>query len=292
MLTPSTREELGLFIIAAVTFVVIIGVHLYTRCGFTFFAQSNSTLSERQVGPRLRHCCQPSQLYLYQAYAMESEYLDARREALKRNDTDSNDASFSLAFSGGGLRAASLALGCMQYFDSIQRLTDIEYLSSVSGGGYTATGFLAHALHQLDKQQDADSSSDRVKAEEVLSKGLTSLRIRLGVTEELYEEATSQVGQGCCLTEDCDLAGDSFTWCQCVQACAKDSREANMPVSTPSTYMKWNRFLGLVPFVMVTSFVYRTLLFVMIVSSFYEASLVLGLVHGHWSALGLFSSQA
>src|SRR5580693_4684787 len=43
-----------------------------------------------------------------------------------------------LALSGGGIRAATFSLGILQALAKKGRLRDIDFLSSVSGGGYTA----------------------------------------------------------------------------------------------------------------------------------------------------------
>jgi len=52
-----------------------------------------------------------------------------------------------LAISGGGIRSASFGLGVMQALVSNDKLKDIDYLSTVSGGGYIGSA-LTWALHQ------------------------------------------------------------------------------------------------------------------------------------------------
>src|SRR5207247_10601806 len=44
-----------------------------------------------------------------------------------------------LALSGGGIRSASFCLGALQALDKAGVLKKIDYLSTVSGGGYIAT---------------------------------------------------------------------------------------------------------------------------------------------------------
>lgn len=46
---------------------------------------------------------------------------------------------FGLAMSGGGIRSASVSLGVTQTLDRVGLFKEIDYLSSVSGGGYTAS---------------------------------------------------------------------------------------------------------------------------------------------------------
>jgi len=52
-----------------------------------------------------------------------------------------------LAISGGGIRSASFGLGVMQALVSNDKLKDVDYLSTVSGGGYIGSA-LTWALHQ------------------------------------------------------------------------------------------------------------------------------------------------
>ena len=47
-----------------------------------------------------------------------------------------------LAFSGGGIRSASFAIGVLQGLASLKLLNWFDYLSTVSGGGF-AGGWLA-----------------------------------------------------------------------------------------------------------------------------------------------------
>lgn len=44
--------------------------------------------------------------------------------------------SLGLAFSGGGIRSATISLGAAQAFAKAKRLLDFDYVSTVSGGGY------------------------------------------------------------------------------------------------------------------------------------------------------------
>src|SRR5438477_8093436 len=41
-----------------------------------------------------------------------------------------------LAFSGGGIRSATICLGALQALDALKLLPIFDYLSTVSGGGY------------------------------------------------------------------------------------------------------------------------------------------------------------
>jgi hypothetical protein len=52
-----------------------------------------------------------------------------------------------LAFSGGGIRSATFNLGIVQALAEMKLLRDFDYLSTVSGGGYTG-GWLSKWIHQ------------------------------------------------------------------------------------------------------------------------------------------------
>ena len=75
-----------------------------------------------------------------------------------------------LAFSGGGIRSASFAIGVLQGLASLKLFNWFDYLSTVSGGGY-AGGWLAAWLYregspinvesQLDTSRIRQSKADR-----------------------------------------------------------------------------------------------------------------------------------
>lgn len=62
----------------------------------------------------------------------------ARRAHAERQRLREANASnlFGLAFSGGGIRSATFALGVLQALSRYRMLTRVDYLSTVSGGGY------------------------------------------------------------------------------------------------------------------------------------------------------------
>jgi len=68
----------------------------------------------------------------------EEEYLAARRIFA---DVD-RSSSIALALSGGGVRAACFALGVIHWMERSGHWKRVDYISSVSGGGYAASGIL------------------------------------------------------------------------------------------------------------------------------------------------------
>ena len=58
-----------------------------------------------------------------------------------------NSYLVGLAFSGGGIRSASFCLGALQALNKANVLKNIDYLSTVSGGGYIGTSLSAAMTH-------------------------------------------------------------------------------------------------------------------------------------------------
>ena len=62
-------------------------------------------------------------------------------------------AKVGLAFSGGGIRSAAFCSGVLRRL--LQRNADLDYLSTVSGGGYTGSAYMDWKFRQ-DKQDNKD----------------------------------------------------------------------------------------------------------------------------------------
>lgn len=54
----------------------------------------------------------------------------------RKRGVELSDPKIGLAFSGGGIRSATFNLGILQWLAWAGLLTKIDYLSTVSGGGY------------------------------------------------------------------------------------------------------------------------------------------------------------
>ncbi len=59
-----------------------------------------------------------------------------------------------LAFSGGGIRSATFCLGVLQALEGLGLLRQVDYLSSVSGGGYINSWFLACRRNKIASTED------------------------------------------------------------------------------------------------------------------------------------------
>jgi hypothetical protein len=68
----------------------------------------------------------------------EQEWIARRRE---HAGVAANGDLVGLAFSGGGIRSATFNLGVLQALEAGGLLQEVDYLSSVSGGGYVASCF-------------------------------------------------------------------------------------------------------------------------------------------------------
>lgn len=70
--------------------------------------------------------------------AAERQEIVARRKRHEIQTDDQNDA-VGLALSGGGIRSATFCLGVVQVLTERELLKDVDFLSTVSGGGYTGS---------------------------------------------------------------------------------------------------------------------------------------------------------
>lgn len=68
----------------------------------------------------------------------ETELLKKRRQELKVEDPEKvEDNKFGIALSGGGIRSATINLGFLETLNEFNILKRADYISTVSGGGYT-----------------------------------------------------------------------------------------------------------------------------------------------------------
>ena len=72
---------------------------------------------------------------------LEKENVDRYGNPVLRPTKSSALAGLSL--SGGGIRSASFCLGVLQALNTLDLLKKVDYLSTVSGGGYIGTSMCA-----------------------------------------------------------------------------------------------------------------------------------------------------
>ena len=71
-----------------------------------------------------------------EVWQQEQERIKARRNAAGLTEGDPQRDAVGLAFSGGGIRSATFNLGILQALARARVLDKVDYLSTVSGGGY------------------------------------------------------------------------------------------------------------------------------------------------------------
>ncbi|KAH8070458.1 zinc finger protein [Aureococcus anophagefferens] len=74
--------------------------------------------------------------------AEEDASVEKRRGALGLKPASTH--GLGLCFSGGGVRAASFDCGVLMKMGELGLLKEVDHLSAVSGGGYTASAYLTH----------------------------------------------------------------------------------------------------------------------------------------------------
>src|SRR6478736_3694034 len=78
----------------------------------------------------------------------EIEAINTRREEARQVDPEGTEACqmldvVGLALSGGGIRSSAMCLGVLQALNHHDLIGRIDYLSTVSGGGYIGTSLSA-----------------------------------------------------------------------------------------------------------------------------------------------------
>lgn len=66
-------------------------------------------------------------------------------DRMRSNGVPETPLRFSVAFSGGGMRAAAFQSGVLWRLAQTGQIKNVEYLSAVSGGAYIASAFASHA---------------------------------------------------------------------------------------------------------------------------------------------------
>jgi hypothetical protein len=96
--------------------------------------------------------------------AVEAREVGARRALYFNADPAPNHDAVGLALSGGGIRSATFCLGVVQVLAEKQLLKGVDFLSTVSGGGYTGSFLTSRigggeAFSQAGKPRGPDTSA-------------------------------------------------------------------------------------------------------------------------------------
>ncbi|MDD2775960.1 MAG: patatin-like phospholipase family protein [Gallionella sp.] len=89
------------------------------------------------------------------------EVAEIQRDALKAEKTEKPHNLVGLAFSGGGIRSATFNLGVLQGLAEAKLLKRVDYLSTVSGGGYIGSWFSA-LLHRKAATEKGKTPAEKV----------------------------------------------------------------------------------------------------------------------------------
>lgn len=89
---------------------------------------------------------------LLEVMQAEQEVINERRRkySLKVN----SDGVFAVCFPGGGLLSATFCSGALAALAREKLLKNVDYLCSVSGGGYMAASFMSHLLIQIKSMRE------------------------------------------------------------------------------------------------------------------------------------------
>lgn len=91
---------------------------------------------------------------------VRAQELEAIKEARKKDQASGADSDdlFGLAFSGGGIRSATFNLGVLQGLSRAGLLKRVDYLSTVSGGGYIGSWLSAWIWREKGKVADVEQA--------------------------------------------------------------------------------------------------------------------------------------
>ncbi|MGR9270753.1 patatin-like phospholipase family protein (plasmid) [Rhizobium leguminosarum] len=103
--------------------------------------------SDEQTKPRVRE--------LKDILKDEYKSIRKRRGAAETDDPSPPADLFGVALSGGGIRSASFSLGALQALNSWGLIGRLDYLSTVSGGGYIGTSMIAAMNREADNATQA-----------------------------------------------------------------------------------------------------------------------------------------
>jgi hypothetical protein len=78
----------------------------------------------------------------FETYVLKAEGAAVRQRRQRYGLPDNLDDMFGVALSGGGIRSGSFSLGVLQALDAYGLTHRIDYLSTVSGGGYIGAGMV------------------------------------------------------------------------------------------------------------------------------------------------------
>ncbi len=103
------------------------------------------------------------------------EELKVVNKRRRKAEDDTSDL-VGLAFSGGGIRSATFGLGVLEALKDLGLLQKIDYLSTVSGGGYIGAWLSANCKRAAERKKAAPSEPDWLHPKADWNKSINHLR--------------------------------------------------------------------------------------------------------------------
>eukprot|EP00928_Gymnodinium_smaydae_P011266 TRINITY_DN14181_c0_g1_i2.p1 TRINITY_DN14181_c0_g1~~TRINITY_DN14181_c0_g1_i2.p1 ORF type:complete len:995 (+),score=233.60 TRINITY_DN14181_c0_g1_i2:123-2987(+) len=108
----------------------------------------------------------------------ETEAIDEKRR--QRCAGGGGGQRFSVAFSGGGVRAAAFQTGVLWRLAEMGKLKDVDYLTAVSGGGYIAAAYASHVLAEEPPASGASAAEVDAWYRAVVARTITRFQRNAG----------------------------------------------------------------------------------------------------------------
>jgi Patatin-like phospholipase len=166
------RLAIVLFITAALTSFLIRGIYEWTRFNWKWSVAILLTLAAVFASSRMNVWADlPGKRFstFKQIVQGEAEWLKRRREALGFNvpsmpitNAEGISNIVGLALSGGGIRSATVCLGVLTEFLRLGLFKHFDYLSTVSGGGWSGSAITAMYAANCSQHDHEMDSADYV----------------------------------------------------------------------------------------------------------------------------------
>lgn len=91
--------------------------------------------------------------------SLEAKEVQSRRQSYQQSNAATMLDAVGISISGGGIRSATFALGVVQVLSKRGLLSQVDFLSTVSGGGYIGA-FLSSFMNQLDSRVTLNPGSE------------------------------------------------------------------------------------------------------------------------------------
>lgn len=121
----------------------------------------------------------------YYSLAEADYFTAAHQDALFKDERHSRKAPIiGLALAGGGTKAADFGLGVIQGLNEIGLLKNVDIISSVSGGGYSALWYYSRLINEKDTTIETSDEETKRSFEVIINKSFNDcLPMRYKINE-------------------------------------------------------------------------------------------------------------